>query len=69
MFNRKKADERFIVGKKEVHEIGPDSWIITDSETGVQYLYAKFFDAGGLTLLVDENGKPLVDKTAINAND
>lgn len=38
--------------------------IITDTETGVQYLYVcdKWFNAGmgGLTVLVDADGKPLI---------
>jgi len=36
--------------------------IITDSETGVQYLFAFEGYAGGLTLLVDKDGKPLLNK-------
>jgi len=40
------------------------SKIITDTQTGVQYLF--WVDPGneyasGLTLLVDKNGKPLID--------
>lgn len=36
--------------------------VITDNETGVQYLYASRGYGGGLTVLVDETGKPLVKK-------
>ena len=39
------------------------SKIITDKETGVQYLFAWSGYAGGLTLLVDKDGKPIIDKT------
>ena len=35
--------------------------IITDTETGVQYLLAFFGEAGGLTPLIDKEGKPLLD--------
>ena len=35
--------------------------IIIDKETGVQYLFAYWGSAGGLTLLVDKDGKPLLD--------
>ena len=38
--------------------------IITDSETGVQYLFAYSGNAGGLTVLVDQNGKPLLGDQA-----
>jgi hypothetical protein len=39
--------------------------VIADSKTGVQYLYFASGYGGGLTVLVDENGKPIVDKTLI----
>jgi hypothetical protein len=37
--------------------------VITDTETGVQYLLAIFPSVGsGLTVLVDQDGKPLLNK-------
>ena len=36
--------------------------IIVDKETGVQYLLAHWTNVGGLTVLVDKDGKPLVDQ-------
>ena len=36
--------------------------IIVDTETGVQYLLAHWTNIGGLTVLVDQDGKPLLDK-------
>lgn len=40
------------------------SWVIVDSDTGVQYLWVYRGDvygsAGGLTVLVDSDGKPLL---------
>ncbi|MBE6094987.1 MAG: zinc-ribbon domain-containing protein [Schwartzia succinivorans] len=39
------------------------SWsVIVDKTTGVNYLFVEKRHAGGLTILVDENGKPLVTK-------
>ena len=35
--------------------------IIVDKETGVQYLLAHWTNVGGLTVLVDKDGKPLLD--------
>lgn len=35
-------------------------WV--DTETGVNYLWHKAGNAGGLTPLLDENGKPIVTK-------
>lgn len=35
--------------------------ILVDKETGVQYLLAHWTNIGGLTVLVDKDGKPLLD--------
>ena len=35
--------------------------IIVDKETGVQYLLAHWTNVGGLTVLVDRDGKSLLD--------
>ena len=53
-------ERRFIIGKSEGNIKGVK--IITDSVTGVQYLFAHSGYAGGLTILIDQNGKPLVDE-------
>lgn len=34
--------------------------IFVDRETGVNYIFRKCANAGGLTPLLDENGKPVV---------
>ncbi|MCL2135259.1 MAG: DUF6440 family protein [Candidatus Bathyarchaeota archaeon] len=49
---------RFVVSNKEGTFTG--TRVITDSETGVQYLFVFDGYAGGLTVLVDRAGKPLV---------
>ena len=36
--------------------------IITDTKTGVQYIFVNWGNAGGLTMLVDQNGKHLIDR-------
>lgn len=46
--------------------------VITDTVTGVQYLFVTDWSwsdglAGGLTVLVDADGKPLVDKETSDA--
>lgn len=33
--------------------------ILKDTETGVLYVYRRNCNSGGLTVLVDQNGKPL----------
>ena len=53
-------ERRFIVSNKKGNLTG--TRIITDSETGVQYLFAFDGYAGGLTVLLDKDGKPVLDK-------
>ena len=36
------------------------TYIIIDNETGVQYLYVQHEYGGGLTVLVDADGKPML---------
>ena len=46
---------------KATHYSSPDLTIFTDTVTGVQYLH--FDDMyGGLTILVDADGKPLIQE-------
>lgn len=53
-------EKRFIISDKEGSIEG--TRIIVDTETGVQYLLAHWTNIGGLTVLVDKDGKPLLDK-------
>lgn len=58
MFNKKEMNERFVKtfsqGKLEGNEI----WV--DKVTGVNYLFHFAGYAGGITPLLDENGKPVI---------
>ena len=58
--------ERFVLSDKKGRMEG--TRIITDTKTGVQYLFANWGSAGGLTLLVDKDGKPLIDETYANSS-
>lgn len=52
-----KKDKRFI----KVHsESMGENQIIVDSQTGVNYFYHNGGYGGGLTVLVDKDGKPIV---------
>lgn len=53
-------DDRFEVVEK--NGLYQGTRIIVDKETGVQYLLAWWTNVGGLTVLVDKDGKPLLDK-------
>ena len=58
MNDKKNTSERFekiyAQGKISITEI----WV--DKETGVNYLFRRDGYGGGLTVLLDENGKPVV---------
>lgn len=49
---------------KEVYKEGKLNGykILEDTETGVQYLYTWSGYAGGLTALLDKDGKPVINK-------
>ena len=51
--------DRFVVSDKK--GIMEGTRIIRDTQTGVQYLFVNWGSAGGLTVLVDKEGKPLID--------
>ena len=60
MFNKKDENERFVKtfsqGKREGNEI----WV--DKVTGVNYLFHFAGYSGGITPLLDENGRPVITK-------
>ena len=61
MFNNKEND-RFIAKQTEGNSISENGarLILVDKETGVNYLFVHSGYAGGLTVLVDADGKPIV---------
>lgn len=54
--------KRFKVTAKESKMGISGTRIIVDKDTGVQYLFAFDGYAGGMTALLDRNGKPLLAK-------
>lgn len=56
---KKESSERFEVIYHD-NGIASGCKIIVDRETGVNYLFSREGSAGGLTTLLDENGKPIV---------
>lgn len=42
------------------HGVTNDQVILVDKETGINYLFVKAGYAGGITPLLDKNGKPVV---------
>ena len=52
-----KKEQRFIKVMEESAFISSNE-VLVDTQTGVQYLYHAVGNSGGLTLLVDAEGKP-----------
>ena len=45
---------------------GPTTYILVDKQTGVNYLYAASGYGGGLTVLLDKDGKPVITPISDN---
>lgn len=56
---KEKKDNRFLV-KSAQGGWGMGATVLVDKKTGVNYLFAQNGYAGGLTVLVDAMGKPIV---------
>lgn len=54
-----KKEQRFIKVMEESAFISSNE-VLVDTQTGVQYLYHCAGQSGGLTVLVDAEGKPLL---------
>ena len=54
--------DRFDIKDRETLGLITDARVIVDKETGVNYLFVACGYGGGLTPLLDENGKPIVTK-------
>jgi len=59
-WNMSKDENRFVWLKSE--GFFKEARIIVDTETGVNYLFVQAGYAGGLTPLLDANGKPIVTR-------
>ena len=54
--------DRFDIKEKEGISMLTDAVVIIDKETGVHYLYICRGYGGGLTPLLDSEGKPIISK-------
>jgi len=66
MFGAEKKEARFevlLVERPKNH--GASLTIYKDTHTGVQYLRVSVADGGGLTPLLDKDGKPIIDKHTV----
>ena len=55
-----KKEKRFVVTHREGSAFTGNIQILVDRETGVNYLWNNSGYAGGLTVLLDRDGKPVV---------
>lgn len=56
------SKDRFDIQEKEGVSFMTDALVIVDKETGVNYLYVCRGYGGGLTPLLDANGKPIITR-------
>ncbi len=53
-------DKRFIVTEKEGSAFSNLIQVIVDKKTGVNYMFVQSGNSGGLTPLLDREGKPVI---------
>jgi hypothetical protein len=62
-----KKEDRFDVTVRDPNGFsGPETRIIVDKKTGVNYLFAAYGNAGGLTVLLNRDGTPVVTPVSPN---
>lgn len=55
-----KKDNRFIISYVNNNDFSTKTMILVDKYTGVNYLFAKQGECGGLSVMLDANGNPIV---------
>ena len=56
------AKDRFDIQEKESVSLMTETMVIVDKETGVNYLFVHRGYGGGITPLLDADGKPIITK-------
>ena len=56
------AKDRFDIKEREGLGLMTDAVVVVDKETGVNYLFVQRGYGGGLTPLLDADGKPIITK-------
>ena len=64
-----KKQERFEITYKDGNDFATTEMILVDKVTGVNYLFVKNGYGGGLTPLLDRDGKPVVSPIGAFASD
>ena len=55
-----KIEDRFVVTYKQGGFVNPGVKILVDKQTGVNYMWAESGYAGGLTVLLNRDGTPVI---------
>ena len=58
-----KNDKRFVKICSQSTGFGEDIIILVDKNTGVNYMYFHYGSGGGLTPLLDREGRPIITST------
>ena len=58
----KQEKPRFEVVKKEKYSLFEESIILKDTETNMLYIFFQGGYAGGITPLLDKDGKPIIEQ-------
>ena len=60
MAKKEKITRFDVVFKQDSELSSPGFCIVVDKETGVNYIYSYWGETGGLTPLLDKEGKPVI---------
>ena len=60
---------RFVISDRSINSLFVSASIVTDTETGCQYLFVYYSGSAGLTPLVDADGKPMLDSRYVKDGD
>ena len=63
------SKDRFVIKGKDTLGLMTDATVIVDRETGVNYLFVHRGHGGGLTPLLDADGKPIVSEIESKTKD
>lgn len=60
-----RRQKRFVWVESEKKGLMKEVSVIVDTQTGVNYIFVEHCYGGGLTALLDENGKPITTQTIV----
>ncbi len=58
-----RKDEKYVKYDAKVFDTTIGQRIYVDKETGVQYIFMEYYKGGALSVRLDADGKPMVDRS------